>query len=68
MTIRSDPVVQYFEPLVLCKICGKQGHSQISCDYSLKRSSREMEIEELEFWKLVDESEQPVNVSLSGNL
>ena len=59
MTIRSDPVVQHFDPVVQCKICGGRGHSHFSCEYSTNRN-REMIIEEIEFWKYVDQSEQPV--------
>ena len=58
MTVRSDPVVQYYEPAVFCKICGGRGHSQLSCEYSSRAG---MSIEELEFWKYVDQSEQPEN-------
>ena len=59
MTIRSDPMVQYFEPQVKCKICGGLGHSQISCEYSPDRSGAGMRYEDFIFWRYVDPSEQP---------
>ena len=63
MTIRSDPVVQHFEPAVYCKICGGRGHSQFSCEYSCSEN-KGMSTEEFEFWKYIDQSEQPDNFSL----
>ena len=59
LTIRSDPVVQFFEPQVFCKICEGFGHSQISCDYSDKNGGGNMKYEDLVFWKYVDPLEQP---------
>ena len=50
MTIRSDPLVQFFEPQVKCKICGGLGHSQISCEYSPRRSGAHMSHEDFVFW------------------
>ena len=60
MTIRSDPVVQYFEPEVVCKVCGARGHTQISCYYSSNNTT--MSCEDLKFWKCVNQNEQPGNV------
>ena len=64
MTIRSDPLVQYFEPQIVCKICGGSGHSQISCEYSSRRSGENMRYEDFVFWSYVDPSEQPDNFNL----
>ena len=52
-------MVQFFEPKVSCKICGGQGHSQMSCEYSSKKSGADMSFEDFVFWKYVDPSEQP---------
>ena len=37
LNIRSDPVVQHYEPKVICRICGHEGHSHLSCDYCTKK-------------------------------
>ena len=59
INIISDPVVQYYDPKVLCSICGDIGHSQISCVYSENRSRADMKYEDWLFWQYVDHSEQP---------
>ena len=59
INIRSDPVVQFYDPKVVCQICGRIGHTQISCDYSDKKSRSDMSYEDYIFWQYVDPSEQP---------
>ena len=59
MTIRSDPVVQFFEPKISCRICGAIGHSSISCVYASKFCGANMSLEDKQFWSCVDPSEQP---------
>ena len=60
LTVRSDPVVQFFEPEVICKICRERGHSQITCQYSVNKA--DMTVEDFEFWKCVIQDQQPICV------
>ena len=54
MNLRSDCVVQYFEPKILCKLCGREGHSQLSCDFSSGKLGQNMAHEDFVFWSFVD--------------
>ena len=59
LNIRSDPVVQYFEPRIVCKICESEGHSQISCPYAASKVGPNMSYEDSVFWSYVDPSDCP---------
>ena len=61
MNVRSDPVVQYYEPKVLCKACGCEGHSRISCDYAEGKFGNDMSIEDFMFWSHVDPCDRPAS-------
>ena len=59
VNVRSDPVVGHFEPKVSCKICHREGHSKMSCDYSEKKSGDNMSYEDWVFWQYVDPCDCP---------
>ena len=59
LNVRSDCVVQYFEPKVVCKICEREGHSQISCDYAESKVGPNMSYADSVFWFYVDPSDRP---------
>ena len=60
LNVRSDPVVQYYEPKVLCKICGHEGHSQIGCEYAEGKVDDNMSLEDILFWSHVHPCDRPV--------
>ena len=57
--MRSDPVVGYFEPKVTCKICNREGHSLISCDYASSKVGENMSYSDWVFWQYVDPCDRP---------
>ena len=59
LNIRSDPVVQFFEPKVVCKICQREGHSQVSCDYAASKTGTKMSDADSVFWLYVDPCDRP---------
>ena len=59
LNTRSDPVVQYYEPKVVCKICDREGHSQISCDYASSKTGPNLSYEDSVFWLYVDPRDRP---------
>ena len=59
VNVRSDCVVGHFEPRVVCQICDREGHSQISCEYGSSRIGQNMSATDWMFWQFVDPSDRP---------
>ena len=55
----SDPVVQYFEPRVLCQVCGEEGHSQISCAFGVSKVAENFSYGDVVFYTYIDEEWRP---------
>ena len=65
MNIHSDPVVQSHEPVVVCKLCGDQGHSKISCTKS--KNLANMSHEDSVFWNYVHPGDRPESLGVGAN-
>ena len=59
MNIYSDPVVQLFDPVVVCSVCGEHGHSKRSCCYSKADDLSNMSQEDRVFWSYVHPKDRP---------
>ena len=59
MNIYSDPVVQLFDPVVVCSVCGEHGHSKRSCRYSKAEDLSNMSQEDRVFWSYVHPKDRP---------
>ena len=66
MNIYSDPVVQLFDPVVVCSVCGEHGHSKRSCRYSKAEDLSNMSQEDRVFWSYVHPKDRPE--SLGGGI
>ena len=67
MNIHSDPVVQSYEPVVVCKLCGDQGHSKLSCTYTKARNLANMSHEDSVFWNYVHPADRPESLGVGAN-
>ena len=67
MNIHSDPVVQSYEPVVVCKLCGDQGHSKLSCTYTKARNLADMSHEDSVFWNYVHPADRPESLGVGAN-
>ena len=65
MNIHSDPVVQSHEPVVVCKLCGDQGHSKISCTKA--KNLANMSHEDSVFWNYVHPSDRPESLGVGAS-
>ena len=59
MNLRSDCVVQFFEPKLVCSLCGREGHSNRSCDLSPSKVGQNMPHDDFLFWSYVDPCDRP---------
>ena len=57
VNLRSDNVVQYYEPKIVCGLCEREGHSQVSCDYASSKVGENMSY--FVFWSYVDPIDRP---------
>ena len=64
LNVRSDPVVQFFAPKVVCKLCEREGHSKISCDYASSKVGPHMSYEDSVFWMYVHPCDRPKDFDL----
>ena len=51
--MRSDCVVGFYEPKLLCKLCDREGHTQISCDYAASKVGPNMSYADSAFWQFL---------------
>ena len=59
LSIQSDPVVQFYDPVVICSLCGETGHSKKSCHYSKAADRSNMSYEDVVFWSYIDPRDRP---------
>ena len=59
LNVRSDCVVQFFDPKVMCKLCEREGHTQVSCDFAASRTGPNLSYEDSVFWLYVDPCDRP---------
>ena len=59
VNVRSDCVVGFYEPKLLCKLCDREGHTQISCDYAASKVGPNMSYADSVFWQFVDPDDRP---------
>ena len=59
MVVRSDPVVQYYQPVVVCRLCEGEGHTHLSCPLSANKVGADMPYEDWVFWGYVAECDRP---------
>ena len=50
LNVRSDGVVQFYEPKIVCKLFDRQGSSQISFDFASSKVGPNMNYEDSVFW------------------
>ena len=65
MNLRSDCLVQFYEPKIECKLCSRIGHSQTSCDLASRKVGENMTYEDSVFWHYVDPEDRPEGFDLS---
>ena len=65
MNIHSDPVVQHYDPVIICKVCKVQGHSKVSCPYTHAKDLANISHEDCIFWSFVQPEDKPS--SLGGD-
>ena len=51
--------MQFYEPKIVCRLCEREGHSQISCDYASRKVGENLTYEDSVFWCYVDPSDRP---------
>ena len=59
MNVISDPVVQMYEPRIICQVCQAEGHSQISCDYAEGKVADNMAYEDVVFFSYIHPDSRP---------
>ena len=59
-------MVQFHEPVVVCKVCGDHGHSKRSCLYTLALDTANISHEDTVFWGYVHPEDRPS--SLGGDV
>ena len=64
VNLRSDSVVQFYEPKIQCKLCDREGHTQVSCDLASSRVGENMSYEDAVFWHYVDPEDRPEGFDL----
>ena len=52
-------MVQFYEPVVICKLCGDHGHSKISCPYNKALDQANISDEDAVFWSYVHPEDRP---------
>ena len=52
-------MVQFYEPVVICKLCGDHGHSKISCPYTKALDEANISEEDAVFWSYVHPEDRP---------
>ena len=67
MNIHSDPVVQFHEPVVVCKLCGEHGHSKLSCTYTKALDPVNMSHEDSVFWSYVHPANRPESLGFGAD-
>ena len=59
LCIQSDPVVQFYDPVAVCTVCGETGHTTASCHYSKAEDRSNMSHADMVFWSFVDARDRP---------
>ena len=59
MNLYSDPVIQFYDPPVVCSVCGEHGHSKKSCLYTRAKDLANLSYEDRVFWSYVQNSDKP---------
>lgn len=52
-------MVQFYDPVVKCSVCGDYGHSKISCHYTRTMDLSNMSHEDVVFWSYVHPLDRP---------
>jgi hypothetical protein len=52
-------VVQFYDPVVKCSVCGDYGHSKTSCHYTRTMDLSNMSHEDVVFWSFVHPLDRP---------
>ena len=67
LSIQSDPVVQFYDPVAECSVCGDYGHSQASCHYTKALDMSNMSHEDIVFWSYVHPLDRPQSLREEGD-
>ena len=59
LNIPSDPVVNFFDPLVTCSFCSGIGHSKLSCTLAKAKTASDLSHDDLVFWSFVHPEDRP---------
>ena len=59
MVVKSDPVVQFFEPGLECYLCQGEGHTHRSCPQASRVVGPDMSFEDWVFWSYVAPCDRP---------
>ena len=62
MNIPSDPVINFYDPVVSYSFCGGKGHTKVSCHYAKAKSASGMSYDDLIFWSFVHPDDRPTCV------
>ena len=52
-------MVQFYDPVVICKVCGDHGHSKVSCLYTKALDTANISPEDAMFWSFVHPADRP---------
>ena len=59
VVVRSDPVVRFYEPELLCRLCDGEGHTHLSCHLASSKLGGDMPYEDWVFWTYVAPCDRP---------
>ena len=59
LNIPSDPVVNFFDPVITCSFCNGKGHSKLSCHYAKAKTPSDISYDDMVFWSYVHPEDRP---------
>ena len=59
VNIPSDPVINFYDPVVSCTFCGGKGHSKLSCRYAKAKTTEDISYDDMIFWSYVHPEDRP---------
>ena len=59
MNIQSDPVVNFYDPVITCSFCSGKGHSKLSCHFAKAKTTADISYDDIMFWSYVHPDERP---------
>ena len=59
INVRSDFLVRFFEPELLCQVCDGEGHTHLACPLASSKMGENMSYQDYVFWCYVAPSDRP---------